>query len=190
MVSELENGEYAEFMTTILKAKAGPDGDVREYRLTEEDKILFQKIRGSIKESSENYFTVNNVPEWSIRSENIDDLKYEICMWKYNFQELLFFEKLPKHYWVFFHDHMSVEQYRPEEVIFSQGDTARYFYVIKSGGVYFELGLTPEEKALRELAPLSMNTKSKSLEDDEQASTQDGRTSVNSSNRGLNGRRT
>jgi len=40
---------------------------------------------------------------------------------------------------------MHVEYYLPGEKIYKKGDKARYFYVIKSGEVCFELYETKEE---------------------------------------------
>jgi hypothetical protein len=57
----------------------------------------------------------------------------------------VFFEKLDKKSWLLIREKMKKEEYYPGETIYKRGDKAIYFYIIKKGSVYFELGPSKEE---------------------------------------------
>ena len=77
-----------------------------------------------------------------VKEDDIEEVKFQVCLSEHKFDKLSFFKQLAKPYWIFFFDHMKVDHYKPGEVVYSKRDIATYFYVIKSGAVYFELGMT------------------------------------------------
>lgn len=78
------------------------------------------------------------IPDFkNVRPTDRTRLLLQVCERKYRFGELKFFQNIPRFLWLKFYEHMEKRVYLKGDVIFERGAPSAYFFVIRTGKVWF-----------------------------------------------------
>lgn len=106
-------------------------------RSSQDDK-LYQEMIFVLEEHREIGRNVDNIPDFrNVRPADRTRLLVEVCERKYRFGQLAFFQNLPKFIWLYFYENMEKRVFLKGDIVFERGSPSGFFYVIKSGKVWF-----------------------------------------------------
>jgi len=100
--------------------------------------VLYSRMIRVIKVHEQNNIEKVVIPSFkNIRHIDREILFLELCEKEYGFEDITFFQKLPKLLWLRFFERMEKRTYSPGDQIYEVGNPSLYFFVIRSGEVFF-----------------------------------------------------